>query len=132
MTPGELLAAAADRLDALVANASDGPWEVGSHYDMLYPDRPSWFLDGVERWRGMTNNVNVGEDEGTARYIAAMNPLVGKALATMLRTFANEYVRETRHFHEMWNEAARVRMIGDRFPGFAQALELARIIVGGA
>jgi hypothetical protein len=31
----------------------------------------------------------------------------------------------------MWNEAARERMIGDKFPGFTEAVALARLIIGG-
>lgn len=89
MTPAEELTAAADKLDALVAGASDGPWAVDSHLDMLDPPR-TWHLEGIERWRGLTNNVQLGEDEGTARYIAAMNPLVGKAMVEMLREEAAE------------------------------------------
>lgn len=84
MTPADELTAAADRLDALVAEASDGPWRVESHLDPLTPPR-TWHLDGIERWRGLTNNVHLGEDEGTARYIAAMDPQCGAVLAEWLR-----------------------------------------------
>lgn len=104
MTPAEVLAAAADKLDALASGAT-----------------PELRLDDVES----------GLFPEDISYIEAMNPLVGKALAGMLRTFGSEYVRETRHFHAMWNEAQRERMIGDKFPGFTEALALARLIIGG-
>lgn len=128
MTPAEVLAAAADKLDALTSGASDGPWEVCSHTDMLNPGGPSWFLDGIERWRGLTNNVQLGEDEGTARYIAAMNPLVGSLLAQVLRRFADACERDSRPTHDRWSRPQRV---DDRIPGLTAALDLAYLIIGG-
>lgn len=53
-----------------------------------------------------------------------------EATAKVLRSLAAEYMRETRHFHAMWNDAARERMVGDKWPGFREALALARLING--
>lgn len=120
MTPAEELAGAADKLDALVDGASDGPWEVDSHKDMLDPGGPTWFLDGIERWRGLTNNVQLGEDEGTARYIAAMNPLIGEALASMMRNEVRTYLKGRGATHDG----------RDAFPIRLDLLDIARLING--
>lgn len=127
MTPTEVLAAAADKLDALIAEAApDWHLSESNHLALSLIEMP--YMNGM--LKGQPGYTVSGPNDATTQYIAAMNPLVGKALAGMLRTFGSEYVRETRHFHEMWNEDARVRMIGDRFPGFTEALSLARLILG--
>lgn len=116
MTPAEELFDAAGKLDALIMNTTYGPWYVGSHLDPLTPPR-TWHLEGVERWRGHTNDVSLGEDEGTARYMATMDPLVGSALAEWLR-------REARH----------AEVLEQMLPAFAgatsPALTIARLING--
>lgn len=97
MTPAEELTAAADKLDGLIAGASDGPWATdGSEVWIDTPEpRHAFFL------RGWTAD---------AAYIAAMNPLVGKALAAWLR------------------EMATGNFIGRE----GRALDIARLINGGA
>lgn len=122
MTPAEVLAAAADRLDALIAGASDGPWQVEGLKETPVSDETTWYLEGIERWRGMTNSVHLGEDEGTARYIAAMNPLVGKALAEVLRNAAKNAETLNR---PPYTSGASVTQ------GDSDLLMLARLIIGG-
>jgi hypothetical protein len=152
MTPAEELAAAADKLDALVRAATAGPWTAeaassihpapgGKAYEFTtwlvispVPDdeNPQTAVVAAERNARDGSLTGGCYNEDDAAYIAAMNPLVGKAIAGMLRTFGTAYARETRPFHKMWNEAARERMIGDRMDGFTQAVALARLINGGA
>lgn len=62
-----------DDLRALAAAATPGPWHLESHLDMLDPPA-TWHIADLERWRGYTNNVGFGEDEATARYVAAVSP----------------------------------------------------------
>lgn len=67
-------------LRTLAAAATPGPWTVESYWDRL--DGPadtntSWHIPGLERWHGslaFTNNVGFGDDEATARYVAAISP----------------------------------------------------------
>jgi hypothetical protein len=178
VTPAEVLAAAADKLDVLASKASPGPWFFNSYsYVGSAPKTPayndwepgpdhtlertgkcepcgdwreaaachSWprghgcqYFDQdydmdpeVVSVRSHHGDTAVRSRAADAEYIAAMNPLVGKALVSMLRAWSGAYSRETRHFHEMWNEAQRERMIGDKFPGFTETLALARLIIGG-
>jgi hypothetical protein len=84
MTPAARLLAAADLLDKRAGEATEGPWTVERWEDFL-GEQVTWSLPGIERWRGLKNDVQLGEDEATARYIATMHPEVGKALATALR-----------------------------------------------
>ena len=93
MTPAKELAAAAAKLDALAAEATDGPWILAKHEDGR--------ILGIDAHDGYDDVVTTGEVScmaycygGTStieatdadwRYIAAMNPLVGKALAAWLR-----------------------------------------------
>jgi len=93
VTPAEVLAAAADKLDALTAEATDGPWILAKHKDGR--------ILGIDAHDGYDEVVTTGNVEcmsycygGTStieatdadwRYIAAVNPLVGKALAAWLR-----------------------------------------------
>lgn len=93
MTPAERLLAAADLLEKRAGEATPGPWAVGSHLDALTPPR-TWHLEGIERWRGLANNVGLGEDEATATYIATMHPEVGKVLAAWLRELGEETVAD--------------------------------------
>lgn len=87
MAPIDRLIAAADLLDKRASEATEGPWEVGTINDRITPPQ-TWHLEGVERWRGLRNNVNLGEDEATARYIATMHPEVGKLVAASMREAA--------------------------------------------
>lgn len=124
MTPADVLAAAADKLDARLKHTTPGPWEVFGD-----GDRRLTIVGGADREYGVVEDYELNPDD--AHYLAVMNPIAGKALVPVLRAFSEAYVRETRHFHEMWNEAARERMIGDKFPGFTETLALARLIIGG-
>jgi hypothetical protein len=108
MTPAEELAAAADKLDALASGATQGPQ----------------FADEV-----MLASIR-GTHEEDAAYIAAMNPLVGKALAVLLRAFAGAVAREYLVFHEMWNDEQRLRSMATHMDGLHEALDLARLING--
>jgi hypothetical protein len=101
MTPAEELAAAADKLDALTTNVVGGPWTIGEYYGDIA---------GVNG----AHVANVNTD--LADYIAAMNPLVGKALVEMLR-----------------EEAAEARIYrGPRADHlFRHALRFARLIIDG-
>lgn len=85
MTPADELAAAADKLDALIAAATDGDWsalamlgaETGSDVLAVSNDAPAG-------WSSVAHGIS----DADAAYIAAMNPLVGKALAEWLRAIA--------------------------------------------
>lgn len=85
MTPAEELAAAADKLDALSGSASHGPWIEAGMGEF------GWSVIGGDF--PLTSNFAVETEDGDqgkadAAYIAAMNPLVGKALAAVLRQWA--------------------------------------------
>lgn len=128
MTPAQELAAAADKLDALASDASGGPWVVERCEDFL-EKQVSWSLPGIERWRGLSNDVQFGEDEATARYVAAMNPLVGQALAEMLRRFEYACESDSHRIYEMWR-SPELQRVESRIPGLLAALDLARLING--
>lgn len=105
MTPAEVLTAAADKLEARLKHATPGPWEVfgdGGHRLTI--------VGGADREYGVVEDYELNPDD--AHYLAAMNPLVGKALAEWLRTAARN---------------ASEHMLGwDR-----EAVVLARLIIGG-
>lgn len=127
MTPAEELTTAADKLDALAAAASHGPWieaGVGEFgWSVIGGDFPLTSGFGIE-----TEDNDQGKAD--AAYVAAMNPLIGKALADMLRRFAEAVERKWRVFHEMWKTEQRVRMCADEMPGLHEALAIARLING--
>lgn len=113
MTPAEELRAAADRLDKLAGGATQGPWrtdEIGNPFcsAIVVAGRPS------KRAR-----VELAETlhDADAAYIAAMNPLVGKALVKAFRDEAEESARY-----------ARAALRDDGHPAL---LALARLINGG-
>ncbi len=97
-SPHELLTAAADRLDTLLAEATPGPWtNLGP--DSLAPwtvyDR-QWSIasttvydhnEPLSNKPGATGPAYINADANAA-YIAAMNPLVGRYIATWLREAA--------------------------------------------
>ena len=127
MTPAEVLAAAADKLDALVAEATEGPWTA--HYGSdLHTDAAAWIgapgratTDGVF----VATTANAVEGLGDAAYIAAMNPLIGKALADYLRGAAHRLSSRPLDFQEV---AADRGVLFDAYYG--HALGLARLILG--
>lgn len=109
MTPAEELAAAADKLDALLAKtAPDWRLDNDNHLGLYVVEMPAMI--------GATKTSNTyavsGPNDATTQYIAAMNPPVGEALAELLREQSS---------------AAAVR---DGHS--ATALKLARLINGGA
>lgn len=76
-TPAEELVAAADRLDALIAEAGSGP--IRALNANLYP------VDNTDQWLGELHS------EELAAYYAAMNPDVGRTLAALLRWTAERF-----------------------------------------
>lgn len=132
MTPADELVAAADKLDALVAQTTDGPWVTTREIDGYRADR--WTVVKAGGKRVVTvDQTRVHWDsaaEANVAYIAAMNPLVGKDHASLLREFAVHVERRWRDFHEMWNTEQRIRMIADHAPGLHAALRIARRING--
>lgn len=91
MTPAQRLLAAADLLDKRAREATAGPWMVERWEDFL-GKQISWSLPSIERWRGISNDVQLGEDEATTRYIATMHPEVGKEQAAWLRESATDLI----------------------------------------
>lgn len=83
-----------NRLDQLAVAATPGPWEVepSTRYDFA-PPTTTWSIPGLERWRGYTNAVGFGEDEATARFVAAVSPDVVRDLIFEVRRLRNEEVR---------------------------------------
>lgn len=122
MTPAEVLAAAADKLDALASGASDGPWR-----DLLMGSEGSKVLAGGNTV-STARHIALARGSGDATYIAAMNPLVGRLLAQVLRRFTDACERDSRPTHDQWSRPQRV---DDRIPGLTAALDLARLIIGG-
>ena len=129
MTPAQELTAAADKLDALVAGATDGPWTGRIFDDARHQYADVIGKQEVEQYSGSytvtTALVAGGTPEiaepgwlfpGNAAYIAAMNPLVGKVLLEMLR-----------------EEAAEAAIFRGPHPEhlFRHALRFARLINGG-
>jgi hypothetical protein len=79
VTPAQELAAAADKLDALASKATEGPWR-----DMSMGSEGSTIHAGGNTVSTARRVGRCGE-YADAAYIAAMDPLVGKALAAVLR-----------------------------------------------
>lgn len=91
MTPAEELAAAADKLDALIAaGLTTAPWEVrfqcpeGTHHH----DWDEVWLASPEGATVAALNERYTLAPNDAAYIAALNPLVGKELAALMRVSA--------------------------------------------
>lgn len=78
MTPAEELRAAAEKLRALAAEASEAPWTVNRWGNVESAD----FSEAAEVW---PIQAKPGND---AAYIAAMHPGVGTTLADWLHTAA--------------------------------------------
>lgn len=125
MTPAEVLAAAADKLDALAEAAIDGPWRphdthltLGGHTATVMRGEGN-DVDLVA-WLPTFSDSPWGQERkawGTSEYIAAMNPLVGKALAELFRM-----------------EFARIDATEKVHPPYRpdpEVLALARLIIGG-
>lgn len=121
MTPAEVLAAAADKLDALAGNdLTPGPWTVefecpeGEHHH----DWDEVWIAGHRRSTVAGLNERYTAAPRDAAYIAAMNPLVGKALADLLRAHAEV-------------AATLEQMLTPEGPPTGHVYELARLIIGG-
>jgi hypothetical protein len=88
VTPAEELTAAVDKLGALTDAASHGPWieaGIGDYgWSVIGGDYPLTSNFAVE-----TEDSEQGKAD--AAYIAAMNPLIGKALAEWLRSEAQAF-----------------------------------------
>lgn len=85
MTPAEELTAAADKLDALVAEAAPD-WQLSESNHLALPLIEMPYMNGM--LKGQPGYTLSGPNDATTFYIAAMNPLVGKALADLLRAHA--------------------------------------------
>lgn len=120
MTPAEELAAAADKLTDRLKHTTPGPWEVYGD-----GDRRLSIVGGKDREYGVVEDYELNPDD--AHYLAAMNPLVGEALAVMLRRLSEACERDARPAHDRWSRPQRV---DDRIPGLTAALDLARLING--
>lgn len=87
MTPAEELVAAADKLDALVSGATEGPWTTYRELDGIFAGQ--WTVVRAAGLRvasvGQVRRHHSQAAEGNIAYIAAMNPLVGKAMAELFR-----------------------------------------------
>ena len=83
MTPAEELTAAADKLDELMAEVAftPGPWRTGRASRSSVYDSMDCTVAELDGWSPRGN-------EALARYIAAMNPDVGRALVALLRSCA--------------------------------------------
>lgn len=108
MTPAEVLAAAADRLDKLAGEAEQGPWAPRS-FEILH---------GVV---SAHEHIASTETPIEAQYIAAMNPLVGKALAEVFRSEAQAF----RGGEQRGFDGADLYRVNPRL------MALARLIIGG-
>lgn len=90
MTPADELLAAADHLDALLAEATPGPWVYGIDHN---PETCGWWIGApADDGEGHPVLFHGGDDDrwSDAEYVAAMNPEVGRALVALLRVIANE------------------------------------------
>jgi len=82
VTPVETLEAAADRLEKLIAGATPGPWEADT----------SEIYGPTHEWVGETLHTDdPARTDANSAYIAAMNPLVGRAMTLLFREHAEEY-----------------------------------------
>ncbi len=125
MTPAEELTAAADKLDALAAKTTYGAWRFDSHTYDAERFGSGWDVDGPHG--GYIARLAA---KGDAAYIAAMNPLGGKALAQWLRYEAETLASDPSDYcgerSELDDEC------GDWYCGAVdRALEIARLINGG-
>jgi hypothetical protein len=134
MTLAEELARAADKLDALAAEATDGPWTGRIFDDACHQYADVIGKQEVEQYSGSytvtTALVAGGTSEiaqpgwlypANAAYIAAMNPLVGKALAEWLRAEGSRLDRSPAAFGG-----------APLFKPQPEAMTLARLINGSA
>ena len=128
MTPAAELRTAASKLRELAQRATPGPWRLGSdRWAALVADRkhPDRMVGGGWEWDDAYGGCLVAESlmRPDREYIAAMNPLVGVALAGLLDEVAG---------HAESNDKF------DGFPpesvitGYTPAVTIARLINGSA
>jgi hypothetical protein len=125
MTPAERLTASADLLDKRASEATEGPWKyMGRNCIETGPieiDVADWGPEGHEGLRVSTWQDNRAYRYADAVYIATMHPEVGKALAKVLRSYA-EGVREL-------DKILTSIPVG---PGRSAMLDLADLLLAGA
>lgn len=62
-------------LRALAEAAGEREWGPAETSGDVSDGSRSWQVGGVVRWNGYTNVINCGDDEATARFLAAVHPL---------------------------------------------------------
>jgi hypothetical protein len=82
MTAADELRAAADRLDTLTGATTEGPW---THAQVKVTR--DWNRTAAVH-QVQPNNLAIVGAGGDAEYIAAMGPVVGKAIAVLLREYS--------------------------------------------
>jgi hypothetical protein len=85
-SPSALLRRAADRLDELALAAAAGPWSA----DASIPYGHRVGTSGESDWVAWTGEHGEDRSADDARYIAAMHPPTGRAVAAMLRAAADD------------------------------------------
>lgn len=98
MTPAEELTAAANKLDRWASEATPGPWVVwgGSERSLVCTTVEGCTCGGGlegyghEPGCGLEQPPDINATHEDAAYIAAMNPLIGTALASALREEADQ------------------------------------------
>ena len=124
MTPAAELRAAASKLRELAQRATPGPWRLGSdRWAALVADRkhPDRMVGGGWEWDDAYGGCLVAESlmRPDREYIAAMNPLVGVALADLLDSLADD-AEQSIDDHAAYGAPPRDELV------------LARLINGGA
>lgn len=120
LTVSETLTAAADKLDALLAEVTPGPWTTEGVYRPLAGCRCLSCVEDEPYGMTLREVDSLGEDPSAvlkaadARWIAAMNPVPGRALVALLRDLAAV----------TWDLPDAVNL-------YRHELDLARAILGG-
>ena len=113
MSPADELVAAAERLEKLAGEATEGPWVSDGHTYEL-EDASGWDVDGPSG--GYVARL---ADKQDADYIAAMDPRKGRKLATALRNDA-----------ERITDSTDPRFVQAVYRGNQDLIDLARLING--
>lgn len=95
MTPGEFAA-----IEARANAATQGPWAVERWED--FAGKPSYYVDGVLRWREHLNTLSCEGDKDTAEFIAHAREDIPRLLAAV---------------RERDNTIARIREVLDDYDG---------------
>lgn len=92
MTVAEEPTAAADKLDAVLAEATSAPWLVRVASTGIRSSEPyAWVIAPAVGGMAIAERHN-GGTVADMRYIAAMNPDVGRALAALLRWTSERWI----------------------------------------